>query len=182
MGMYVAAANELKVNFTKDVFLTFKMHADLNMDTLRWLRDQIKRLEMMGKRANKIESKAVEQDDDTQFEQLASQAEGIRSKGGDELDVMCKYVKRACNGWTDYYLDADAEARGEVLPFEESNIARIGVVKLNKVISAFNEHYGLTEPERSEEEKKSLPEQSQQADKAVGATHPGISTSVPTVQ
>ena len=145
MPMYATAANTLEVVFDKNNSITFKMHADLSMDTLRWLRDQIKRLQVMGARADKIEAKAVEQDDDNQFEQLANQAEGLRSKGGDELDVMCKYVKRASNGWTDYYQDAEAEAKGEALPFEETNIARIGVIKLNKVINAFNLHYGLAE-------------------------------------
>lgn len=182
MPMYATAPNQLMVYFNKTTFLTFKMHADLNMDTLRWLRDQIKRLQVMGARADKIESKAVEQDDDNQFEQLTNKAGALRSKGGDELDVMCQYIKRACNGWTDYYQDPEAEARGECLPFEESNIARIGVVKLNRIITAFNEHYGLTEPDSGEAKSESSPALSPQEVRAVGSIPNGISTSAPTAQ
>lgn len=162
MPMFATAANLLEVVFDSKNSITFKMHADLSMDTLRWLRDQIKRLEVMGKRADKIEAKAVDEDDDAQFEQLTNQAEGLRSKGGDELDVMCRYVKRASNGWTDYYADADAQANNDPLPFEESNIARIGVIKLNKVINAFNLHYGLAEEDGAGGKAKgeSLPEPS----------------------
>lgn len=145
MPMFATAANTLEVYFSKDVFLTFKMHADLDMKTLRWLRDQIKRLQVMGKRADKIEEKAVATADDAEFVVLTDEAEAIRTRGGDELDLMVKYIMRACNGWTDYYADKEAQDRGEVLAFDEANIARIGVVKLNKVINAFNAHYGLTE-------------------------------------
>lgn len=181
MGMKAAAANQLKVDFSKDTFLTFKMHADLNMDLLRWLQSQIKRLEVMGKRADKIDDKAVELEiDDTRFVELTNQAEALRSKGGDALDVMVEYVKRACNGWTDYYEDDAAEARNEPLPFEAQNIIRIGVVKLNKVINAFNEHYGLTEADSGEAKSESLPALSQQEDRAVGASQIGTSTSAPT--
>lgn len=161
MGMKAAAANQLEVYFNKDTFLTFKMHADLNMDLLRWLQSQIKRLEMMGKRADKIESKAIELDldiaDNDKFTEMTQQADALRNKGGDALDVMVEYVKRACNGWTDYYEDDAAEARKEPLPFEAHNIIRIGVVKLNKVINAFNEHYGLTEADSGEAKGESLP-------------------------
>lgn len=162
MGMKAAAANQLEVYFNKDTFLTFKMHADLNMDLLRWLQAQIKRLEMMGKRADKIESKAIELDfeDNDKFSELTGQADALRTKGGDALDVMVEYVKRACNGWTDYYEDDAAEARKESLPFEAQNIIRIGVVKLNKVIEKFNEHYGLTEADSGEAKGSNLPEPS----------------------
>ena len=180
MGMKAAAANTLEVYFSKDVFLTFKMHADLKMDTLRWLRDHIKRLQVMAARADKIEAKAVEQDDDTEFEQLSDRAKGLRSKGGDELDVMVEYVMRASNGWTDFYADADAEARGEVLPFEETNIARIGVIKLNKVITEFNKHYGLAEPDSGEAKGSSSPEPSQPVGKEVGSIPNSTSTTVQT--
>lgn len=145
MPMYAAAANTLEVYFSKEIFLTFKMHADLDMKTLRWLRDQIKRLQVMGKRADKIEEKAVATTDDAEFVVLTDEAETIRTRGGDELDVMVAYIEKACNGWTDYFADADAQSRGEVLAFTTENISKIGVVKLNKVINAFNQHYGLTE-------------------------------------
>lgn len=179
MGMLAAAANTLEVYFSKDVFLTFKMHADLNMDTLRWLRDQIKRLQVLGKRADKIEEKAVATDDSAQFMELTEEAEGLRTKGGDELDVMVKYIMRACNGWTDYYADKEAQERGEVLPFDETNIAKIGVVKLNKVINAFNQHYGLTEDDnQGKANAANLPEPSRSSQQEQAAANSQTGTSI----
>lgn len=180
MGMYATATNQLKVEFNKDTFLTFRMHANLSMDLLRWLRQQIKRLELMGKRADKIEKKAVDVEDDSQFLELTGQADAMRSKGGDELDVMVSFVKKACVGWTDYYEDEAAEARKELLPFDETNIARIGLVKLNRVMNAFNEHYGLADADTGEAKSESLPALSQQTDRAVGDSPTGITTTVQT--
>lgn len=145
MPMFATAANDLEVQFDAKNSITFKMHADLNMDTLRWLRQQVKRLEVLGKRADKIEAKAVDLDDTKQFEAMTDEAEALRSKGGDELDVMVTYIKRACLGWTDYYQDAQAQADGNVLEFSDANIQRIGIVKLSRIVNEFNRHYGLTE-------------------------------------
>lgn len=183
MGMKAAAANQLEVYFNKDTFLTFKMHADLHMDLLRWLQAQAKRLEVMGKRADKMESTAIELslEEGNKFVEMTEQADALRNKGGDALDVMVAYIKRACNGWTDYYEDDAAEARNEPLPFDEKNIIRIGVIKLNKVIEAFNQHYGLTEQVSGEAKSESLPALSPQEDRVAGNIPNGISNSAPTV-
>lgn len=180
MGMYATSANELKVYFNKDNFLTFRMHTDLNMDLIRWLRGEVRRFNVLGKRADKIEKSAVDVEDDKQFLALTQQADAIRSQGGDELDMMVVFVERACLGWTDYYEDQAAEERHEPLSFEKSNIARIGAVKLDKVITAFNEYYGLTEQVSGEAKSESLPALSQQEDRAVGSTLIGTLTSAPT--
>jgi hypothetical protein len=182
MGMKAAAANQLEVYFNKDTFLTFKMHADLHMDLLRWLQAQAKRLEVMGKRADKMESSAIELgiEENDRFVEMTGQADALRTKGGDALDVMVEYIERACNGWTDYYEDDAAEARNEPLPFDAKNITRIGVIKLNKVIEAFNQHYGLTEQSPGEAKSESLPALSPQEDRVAGTIPIGTSTSAPT--
>lgn len=174
MPMYAVKANELKVYFDEDTFLTFRMHADLSMDLLRWLQAQIKRLEIMGKRADKMDSKAIELDlDETdRFVQMTQEADGLRNKGGDMIDVMIEYVKRACVGWLDYYEDAEAEASGNVLEFSEGNIARIGVAKLNRIITAFNVHYGLMETDQGKVNGESLPEPSPSSKQVAAQSSP----------
>lgn len=193
MALYAVKANELKVYFDKDVFLTFKMHADLSMDLLRWLQAQIKRLEVMGKRADKMEAKAVDLDinETARFVQLTQEADGLRSKGGDAIDVMVEYVKRACVAWTDYFEDAEAEQRGEVLAFTDANIARIGIAKLNRIITAFNVHYGLVDDDAGKASGERSGVLSPSSNQAVAAQEvspksllkstPNTSNSVPTV-
>jgi hypothetical protein len=158
--MYATSANQLPVDFGGGRTVTFKMHADVGVDLVRWLRNQVNRIQVANKRADKIE-KAAENlavdATDEQFEKLTTEAEAARNRA-DEVAMCVEYIRRGSNGWTDFYEDKDAEARGEVLPFDEKNIPRLGLMNLTTVINAFNKHYGLTGDQTPGEAKgESLP-------------------------
>lgn len=184
MGMYATSANELTVDFGAGRTVTFRMHADVGVDLVRWLRNQVNRIQIANKRADKIEKAATDLSvdaSDEQFEKLTSEAELARNRA-DEVAMCVEYIKRASNGWTDFYEDKAAEDRGELLPFTEENIPRLGLMNLTKVINEFNRHYGLTAGEETPGEAKGggLPAPSPQMDKEAGAFQIGTSNSAPT--
>lgn len=183
MGMYATSANELTVDFGAGRSVTFRMHADVGVDLVRWLRNQVNRIQIANKRADKIEKAATDLSvdaSDEQFEKLATDAEAARNRG-DEVQMCVEYIKRASNGWVDFYEDKEAEARNELLAFNEQNIPRLGLMNLTTVINAFNKHYGLTgENVPGEGKSEGLPAPSQPTDRAAGLSLPGTSTSAPT--
>lgn len=182
MGMYATSANQLKVEFGKDRFVTFKMHADLGIDLVRWLTNQVKQIEVVSKRAERMEKAAIElpDDDNAGFEKLTSDAAALRDKS-DQVQMCVEYIKKGSLGWTDFFEDPEAEARNEPLPFTEANIARLGVFNLTVVINAFNTHYGLIGANQPGESiSGGLPAPSLPADRAPGASQSGTENSVQT--
>lgn len=179
MAMYATPAHQLTVEFANKCSVTFKMHADVGMDLIRWLRNQVNRIQVANKRADKIETAAMNLPEDAseKFAKLTLDAEKVRDSG-DEVAMCVEYIKRACNGWVDFYEDKDAEAKGELLPFDEDNIPRLGLMNLTKVINAFNKHYGLAGEEApGEATGESLQEPSPPTEKAAGVIPIGTSSS-----
>lgn len=183
MGMYATSANELKVEFGQNRSVTFKMHADIGIDLVRWLSDQLNRIKLVGKRADKLERTAIDlsEDDTGRFTKLTDDAAELRKKG-DEAQMCVEYIKKASNGWIDFYEDEAAEQRQELLPFTEANIARLGAANLIKVINTFNAHYGLVRDEQPGEAKgEASSEPSPSEAKVLTITPNGISSSAPIV-
>lgn len=162
--------------------ITFQMREDGgSIQQLRLLTQKQKRATLAADRLERLSEQAKDAKSNSEYQQINDQIKLLGNEP-DAISVLVDMILAGAKGWTDFYADKTAEAKGEVLDFTKENIERLPVKALNKIGLAFVAHYGLTGDEVSGEAKGSLPEQSQPMKLEAGSSPIGTENSAATAQ
>lgn len=154
----------LHVDFGNGRSLTLKLRAaDMDIETIRRLAHQHKQSELINSRIENLENKVKL--DNLSAEEFDKVMDELRKLGErpDQLQIMVDYVWGACCGWTDYFANPQAEAKGEVVPYTKENISKMGIGALAKVVTSLQERFNLGDD--TGKAQTSLPRQSRSEDR-----------------
>lgn len=134
----------LTVDFGGGRSLTFITRARNEVDVLtrRDMGLNAKRAVLINRRIERLSARAARGGlENDALQQTQREIEQLRAR--DSVEPLVDYVVYTTTGWTDYFIDGEAEQRGELAPFSKEDIKRMGASALSVVATRLNEQFGI---------------------------------------
>lgn len=184
MSLYQNNDEQLKVDVGKGRSITLVLRGEtMDIAGLRLLWHNQGQVTRDQNRIAQLEEQLADANlPDEQYEAITARIKSLQEKP-DGLTLLVDLIFRSAKGWTNYFADAEAETRGEVVAFTKENIERMGPRALTVISRRLAAHFGLNsmgEEDEPGEAKGRSPEPLQLMSKAVGDSQTGIENSVST--
>src|SRR3990167_3128106 len=127
MPFYQEDADTLTIDCGKGRSITLVLRGGtMDIAALRLVMHSQNQVSRDQKRIAQFEEQLTKSDlSDAEYDSLTTRIKALEEKP-DGMTVLVDHIFKSAKGWTDYFANAEAEKRGEIMVFSKDNIEKMG--------------------------------------------------------